>query len=163
MCELLHKVTCTRYVVWFYLRWIQPTRNCCKTPKYNDYLIIFFALYIAQKIPRIWKKSLMENFIFLCSDSPILVKKNRNSYQRWSIKVNVLKNFEKFTGKQKEISTQLFSCKFCKIFKNTSGRLLLKKESFNRKTTINQSWKLFKVGFWQKGNMWHSAHTKSLN
>ena len=40
-------------------------------------------------------------------------------------KIGVLKNFAKFTGKHlcnfinKETPTQVFSCEFCEIFKNT--------------------------------------------
>ena len=57
----------------------------------------------------------------------------RSSHQSCSMKIGVLKNFTKFTGKhrcqslfllscnfiKKETLTQVFSCKFCKIFKNT--------------------------------------------
>ena len=49
-----------------------------------------------------------------------------NSYQKCSTKKDVLKNFTKFTGKQlrqsffqKETLAQVFSWKFCDIFKNT--------------------------------------------
>ena len=49
-----------------------------------------------------------------------------SSYQRCSTKKDVLKNFTKFTGKQlcqsffiKETPAQVFSWKFCYIFKNT--------------------------------------------
>ena len=62
----------------------------------------------------------------------------RSNHQRCSIKKGVLKNFTKFTGKhlcqrlffnkvpgqacnfiKKESLTQVFSCEFCKNFKNT--------------------------------------------
>ena len=55
----------------------------------------------------------------------------RSSHQSCSIKIGVLKNFTKFTGKhlclrpeacnfiKKETLAQVFSCEFCKIFKNT--------------------------------------------
>ena len=54
----------------------------------------------------------------------------RNSHRRRSIKKGVLENFAKFTGKllcqslsfyiKKETLAQVFSCKFCEIFKNAS-------------------------------------------
>ena len=53
--------------------------------KFQNITIIyfFFPLYTAQKILWIWshlpKKPLMENFIFLYSDSPILVKKTETA------------------------------------------------------------------------------------
>ena len=54
----------------------------------------------------------------------------RSSHRRCSIKKGVLRNFAKFTGKhlfqslffnkvKKETLAQLFSCEFCKTFKNT--------------------------------------------
>ena len=52
----------------------------------------------------------------------------RSSHQRRSIKKGVLKNFEKFIRKhlyqslffnKKETLAQVFSCEFCKNFKNT--------------------------------------------
>ena len=52
------------------------------------------------------------------------------------MKIGVLRNFTKFTGKhlyqslffniKKETLAQAFSSEFCKILKNTSGQLLLK-------------------------------------
>ena len=77
------------------------------------------------------------------------ISKRKSSHQRCSIKKGVLRNFIKFTGKhlcqrsffnkvaglacnfiKKESLTQVFSCEFCEISKNTflqntSGRLLL--------------------------------------
>ena len=65
------------------------------------------------------------------------IKKNRSSRLQMFHKIDVLKDFAKFTGKhlcrslflnelgspcnfiKKEIPTQVFSCEFCKIFKNT--------------------------------------------
>ena len=56
----------------------------------------------------------------------------RSSHQRCSIKKGVLRNFTKFTGKhlcqghffkrdsfKKEALTQVFSCEFCEISRNT--------------------------------------------
>ena len=58
----------------------------------------------------------------------------RSSHQRWSVKKSVIRNFTKFTGKhlrqslffnkknnffKKETLTQVFSCEFCEISKNT--------------------------------------------
>ena len=76
----------------------------------------------------------MEN----CKANHIL---DRSSHRRCSVRKGVPRNFAKFTGKHlcqklfisgpkvatllKEALAQVFSCKFCDIFKNTSGRLLL--------------------------------------
>ena len=52
----------------------------------------------------------------------------RGSHQRCSLKINIHKNFTKFTGKhfcqsfffnKKDTLAQVFSSKFCEIFKNT--------------------------------------------
>ena len=49
----------------------------------------------------------------------------RNSHQTCSLKKVVLKNFARFIGKDlvgvfnKVVPTQVFSCEYCKIFKNT--------------------------------------------
>ena len=49
----------------------------------------------------------------------------RNSHQTFSLKKVVLKNFARFIGKDlvgvfnKVVPTQVFSCEYCKIFKNT--------------------------------------------
>ena len=71
----------------------------------------------------------MEN----CKANHIL---DRSSHRRCSLRKYVLRNFAKFTGKhlcqglfisgpkacnfiKKDTLTQVFSCEFCKIFKNT--------------------------------------------
>ena len=50
-------------------------------------------------------------------------KSYRSSHQTYSIIKGVLRNFAKFTD---------FSCEFCEISKNTSGRLLLKRRGLHR-------------------------------
>ena len=59
----------------------------------------------------------------------LLILKHRNSHRRCSVKIDVLKNFVKFIGKHlcqslyfNEVTgdlAQVFSCKFCEIFKNS--------------------------------------------
>ena len=51
---------------------------------------------------------------------------SRSSYWRWSVKKGVRRNFAKFTGKHKcqslfcnFIKTEVFSCEFCEISKNS--------------------------------------------
>ena len=43
----------------------------------------------------------------------------RSSHQRCSVRKGVLRNFAKFTGKQKQTLAQVFSCEFCEISKST--------------------------------------------
>ena len=53
-----------------------------------------------------------------------LISSTRSNHRRWSIKIGVLENFTKFTGKHLHRSlyfktpTQVFSFEFCEIFKN---------------------------------------------
>ena len=53
------------------------------------------------------------------------IEQSKNISRRSSINKTVDKNFKKFTGKQvcifikKETLTQVFSCKFCSVFKKT--------------------------------------------
>ena len=54
-----------------------------------------------------------------------LISSTRSNHRRCSMKIGVLENFTKFTGKQLHQSlyfktpTQVFSFEFCEIFKNT--------------------------------------------
>ena len=92
------------------------------------------------------------------------IYQNRSSHRRCSVRKGILRNFEKLTGQsiffnkvvgllacifiKNEALVQELSCEFCKISKNTSGRLLLpewSKSSCSKKKrasvgVINLSW-----------------------
>ena len=81
-------------------------------------------------------------FCLICCSRDKSFYRSRSSHQRCSVKKDVLSNFAKFTGKhlypslffnkvagltllKKRLLTQVFSCEFCEISKNTflTGRL----------------------------------------
>ena len=87
------------------------------------------------------KKSLMKNFIFLCSENVISHYRSRHS--QMFFKIGVLKNLAILTWK-KETPTQAFSCKYCEIFNNNFANstnfswFLLISEIFTRWITLSK-------------------------
>ena len=90
---------------------------------------------------------------------------NRSSCQRCLVKKAVLKSFANFTGKQeslsflqlcwKETSTKLFSCEYCKIFKNTSFEEHLQ-------TTVSGCITGLWIGLCNISNSMHNIKTERL-